>query len=536
MTHSVFSARWLLAVSAAIGALSCSSSDEGSDQVPGESPDARPRLRNAKCQPKPGPDLPDERGFDSNCDGIDGDLRSAIFVAPGGVETASGEPAAPVGTLSRAIALAQSSARDVYVCSGIYSENVVVERAGVHVYGGFDCTKGWARTREPAVVAPSSGKPLRIVGTSDVLFQGVNFRAPDAARPGESSVAVTVIDSKQVRIENSVLEAGRGAPGKAGEPAAPPVTSRPESAANGGSAPRDLECGLLTVSSPACQGQLAGGLSAARPYTCAGAAGLYLGGWGGRGENAGPYASTTGTHGVTGSPASTNPRRLRTREGNPISGRQGRAGVSGGDGDAAKVGFGALVNGEYLPSNTGTDGKPGGIGEAGDGGDGGRAVYDAQQARWYLGGGGGQGGFPGCGGGIGRGGGGGGASVALVVVSSTLALQNLSIVTADGGVGGRPSAGSAGQPGGEPGQGGTGMQNATVDTTGAVGGRGGDGGPGGNGGPGAGGPSLGIVVLGDEPDVLLTTYQIGKGGAGAAGLAGAPAAAAGIAANIRRVE
>jgi hypothetical protein len=504
--------------------------------VPGASTDERPRLRTARCQPKPGPDLPDEQGFDSNCDGVDGDRRSAIFVAPSGVETASGELAAPVGTLSRAIALAQSSARDVYVCSGVYPENVVIERKGVHVYGGFDCSRGWARTPEPVVVAPSSGKPLRIVGTSDVLFQGVHFRAPDAVAPGASSVAVTVVDSTQVRIEHSVLEAGRGAPGKAGEPTAPPVTSRPEQAANGGSAPQDLECGLLTVSSPACQGQIAGGVSAARQYTCAGHAGQYLGGWGGQGENAGPYASTAATHGVTGSPASTNPRRLRTREGNPVSGRHGRAGVPGGDGAAAKAGFGALVNGEYLPNNAGTDGKPGGIGEAADGGDGGRGFYDAQQARWYLGGGGGQGGFPGCGGAAGRGGGGGGASVALVVVSSMLALKDVRIVTEEGGVGGPPSAGSAGQPGGEPGRGGTGMPNATVDTTGAAGGRGGDGGPGGSGGPGAGGPSLGIVVVGDEPDLLLTTYQIGKGGTGAAGLAGAPRAADGIAGNIRRVE
>jgi hypothetical protein len=75
-----------------------------------------------------------------------------------------------------------------------------------------------------------------------------------------------------------------------------------------------------------------------------------------------------------------------------------------------------------------------------------------------------------------------------------------------------------------------------VDTNGAPGGKGGAGGPGGNGGPGAGGPSLGILVVGADPELLLITYRIGEGGSGARVADGTGASVSGVAANVHRVE
>ena len=384
--------------------LSCSSGGEGDSNASGPSADGGPRLRNPKCRPQPGSYIPDAEGKDSNCDGIDGDLLSAVFVAPTGSDAASGEPTAPVKTLARAVALAQTSARDVYVCSGTYADNVLIEQRGVHIYGGFDCTNGWARTEQHAVVAPLVGKPLRLAGVTDVLIRGVDFRAPDAVEPGTSSVAVTVLDSQQVKIEDAVLQAGNGAPGKAGEPAAPALAMPPEKGANGASAPPGLSCpfpGTFLGLPQACVAVQAGGTSLARTYTCQTSPGQYLGGGGGVGGDgaAAVYLPSLGRAGGPGNPPSTGPTPLAV-PGRATRGRAGERGAAGKNGTPAASGFGSVVAGDYVPSNSGSDGSPGGVGQAGDGGDGGRAYFvSGSQQYIYSGGGGGQGGFPGCGGG-----------------------------------------------------------------------------------------------------------------------------------------
>ncbi len=538
--HRCFRAGSFAVTCTALIALSCSSGDERDAKAPGPSADGGPRLHNPNCRPRPGADTPDAEGDDSNCDGIDGDLLHAVFVAPAGTDAASGEPTTPVKTLSRAVALAQTSGRDVYVCSGTYADNVVIEQRGVHIYGGFDCTNGWARTEQHAVVAPSAGKPLRVAGAVDVLIRDVDFRAPDAVEPGTSSVAVTVLDSQQVRIENAVLQAGNGAPGKPGEPAGPALAILPEKAANGASAPAGLTCpfrGTFVGLPAACIAVQAGGNSLARSYSCETSPGQYAGGGGGQGGD-GPstvYVPSNGGPGGVGIPASTGPSPLVV-PGRATRGRSGQRGAAGKNGTPAPSGFGSVVSGEYMPSNSGSDGTPGGVGQAGDGGNGGRAYFaSGSQDYIYSGGGGGQGGFPGCGGAAGRGGGGGGASIALVGDDSKVALREVTIISGTGGVGGPASPGLPGQPGGEPGDGGLGIQGSPVDTNGAPGGKGGAGGPGGDGGPGAGGPSLGIVVVGEDPELLLITYQIGEGGSGATSIGGL-ASVGGVSGNVHRIK
>src|SRR5918992_4401790 len=48
-------------------------------------------------------DVPDLAFEDLNCDGIDGDAASAVFVSPAGDDLALGTPTQPVRTLARAV-------------------------------------------------------------------------------------------------------------------------------------------------------------------------------------------------------------------------------------------------------------------------------------------------------------------------------------------------------------------------------------------------------------------------------------------------
>jgi hypothetical protein len=100
--------------------------------------------------------------------------------------------------------------------------------------------------------------------------------------------------------------------------------------------------------------------------------------------------------------------------------------------------------------------------------------------------------------------------------TSTVTLKGTRIVTAGGGDGGAGGAGGAGGVGGVGGLGGT----ACTDRVGAGGdgGAGGSGGAGGDGGDGAGGPSIGVVRLGNSPvSTPGVVWQLGPAGTSPAG-------------------
>lgn len=101
-------------------------------------------------------------GIDSNCDGIDGDLHTGIFVRPvagggslNGNDANDGSAQAPVATLATAVQRACAgvpsgkSCRDIYVETGIYTSNAQLnlptssspgELPYVRIYGGFQGT------------------------------------------------------------------------------------------------------------------------------------------------------------------------------------------------------------------------------------------------------------------------------------------------------------------------------------------------------------------------------------------------------------
>ncbi len=456
----------------------------------------------ASCTPS-GADVPDDDFADQNCDGIDGDLEKAIFVAPSGSDAAQGTRESPVKTLNKATALAAASGKDVYACNGSYAEALVVSSA-VRLYGGYDCKNGWARNKELAVIAPASGKALTIEKVTGVVVDRFELRAPDGDAAGQSSIAAVVRASQGVRFNRVVFDAGEGASGLAGENAV--AVTAPAPAGTEGTAISVTKCS--TTATGECLGAPKGGKNYAE-HSCGAA--TTRGGFGGHGGNV--KGNTSTGDGQAG---------LNSALGGkfPFAGSPGAPGAVGAHGKAGDA-IGTVVSGEYVASNSGSSGVLGTLGLAGGGGAGGKSSWGCGSFCHDVGSGGGQGGYGGCGGGAGGGGAGGGASIALLVIDSDVTLAWSTLRTAGGGSGGAPGAGAAGQPGGAAGKAGT---HVNTIFQGQPGGAGGPGGEGGAGGPGGGGPSIGVLVAGSAPKTEAVTFDLGPGGAGGKAMAGASGA------------
>ncbi len=105
----------------------------------------------------PGPDVPsDPQALDVNCDGVDGEVGNAVFVAKNGDDANPGTREAPKRTIQAGIdAAALAGLRDVYMATGVYQEAVVLAR-DVGVYGGYSSdfrVRDLARY-ETAILAP----------------------------------------------------------------------------------------------------------------------------------------------------------------------------------------------------------------------------------------------------------------------------------------------------------------------------------------------------------------------------------------------
>ncbi len=99
-------------------------------------------------------DTPDMAFEDTNCDGVDGDLAKAVFVAPTGSDSNSGTLASPKKTINAAIIVATAASKDVYVGGGTYPESLGLV-SGVSIYGGYVAAPGRASlTRRRSSVAP----------------------------------------------------------------------------------------------------------------------------------------------------------------------------------------------------------------------------------------------------------------------------------------------------------------------------------------------------------------------------------------------
>ncbi len=169
-------------------------------------------------------------GLDENCDGIDGEVNNAMFVAKNGADANPGTIFQPKLTIQAGIdAAKQKGKRDVYVATGVYSENVLLA-AGVSVYGGYSSSFliRDSLLYESAILgqAPNAAQDrlgavtaLDINGTGTVTrFDGFIVFGYDEQQPGMSSYALYLknVDARLLVIGNRVFS-GDGGPGVPGD-------------------------------------------------------------------------------------------------------------------------------------------------------------------------------------------------------------------------------------------------------------------------------------------------------------------------------
>ena len=505
-----------------------------------------------ECQFDNTVDHPD--GSDHNCDGVDGEVANAIFVAKSGSDQNSGTLTSPVLTIQKGINQAKAFAkRDVYIATGVYNENVTLT-AGVAVYGGYrgDFYDRDITLYETAILAlpPKAGTPAAVnaQGLNDAngpatVLDGFSIFGYDNKTPSGSSYAVRIVDSgAQLTVRSNRIFAGSGGngpPGSVGGSGALGVDG------DDGKAAFDLasdNCGAKDNNEGADGGQRScsgivvdggnGGTSIcpdfdedsappqcpAQPYVQPGV--VAENGKPGNGEGAGVGGEGGHDAYIDRKYGPYNQYNCNTFDNQncsscllpPGQNKHGTAGLAGTDGMHGEPGpgcndlAGSVVNHEWKPG-LGKNGNGGAHGGGGGGGGAAGGVETVGCQNHYaafsdIGGSGGGGGSGGCAGTGGVAGSGGGGSFGIFVswgalpTTKPVMLDNV-ISRGNGGLGGHGGPGGTGGAGGAAGDGGLSGQkiNATFCTAGGgKGGSGGHGGHGSGGGGGCGGVSFGIFV------------------------------------------
>ncbi|MCX6401040.1 MAG: hypothetical protein NTX33_14075 [Propionibacteriales bacterium] len=455
-------------------------------------------------------DRPDLSFVDSDCDGIDGDSATAIFVNPNdGQDVNPGTKALPVRTMAQAFNLRSATRNTVLVTVAIYSPNAanVTVPDGVGIFGGYDTT--WKRSHTPT---GSNGLPFVIAGTSElqllklvVANEAVALKVTGTATLGEVSLENALSDKNSIALavtNGGKVTATRGSitSGRANWNTPPLVAIRGGNGSNGLAGEKG-GAGSCDTWSGGDSGD-GGGYGKFDAEAIGG-----NGGFGGSVAGNGTGNGQPGKNGSGGAIGGTGGSK-----GDPgKAGGNGASGTPGVNGATGAVVKGAFAMSGYVPatSNPGTAGANGGSG-AGGGGGGGQVGVAVLTGVGNGGGGGGQGGMPGTGG---RGGKGGHASIAVYVPLGSVTLNGTTITT---GTGGNSEVGGAGGTGGQGGAGGKGGSSCLTEVgRGGDGGSGARGGNGGKGGDGQGGPSIGIYT---GPYAAATTtgvtYTIGAAGTG----------------------
>jgi len=510
-----------------------------------------------ECEYISAADTPD--GVDQNCDGVDGEIGNAIFVAKNGDDLDSGAIDAPLLTIQAALDRAQSTGkRDVYVATGVYSKSILLV-AGVAAYGGYasDFLTRHVLLYETVIMGedfapdlPGAVNAVSITGAAgSTVVDGFTIFGRNNTAAGGSTYAIHVRNcTDAVLLSNNTIESGSAGSGDKGADGSNGASGGDGTDGDGAFGASTDNCGALDPSLPRPGGeageQTCGGVpvdgGAGGGNTCPSswnaAPVSYENGAGGAGPDAGPggaggydrevwYCNSFPggeCHQPTGGNETGN---------NGISGGAGSDGNTGGGNGCAAAG-GQIVDGLW----SGAAGELGQDGSHGSGGGGGGAGGGAQDASGYngcsdrtqVGGAGAGGGAGGCGGTGGMGGGAGGGAFGLFLVwdsppaTAPVVVDNV-ISGGLGGPGGQGGNGGSGGPGGPGGMGGADdYQSAKCAAPGGNGGDGGNGGHGEGGGGGCGGPSYCLFAAGNG-GVDLAPYQsenmfiVGSGGPGGSG-------------------
>ena len=460
------------------------------------------------CKKTSQTDAPDPQGEDENCDGIDGVLDRAVFVAPsadGGDDSNDGRSRdTPLETIQQGIQVAHNCSPTciVLVAGGTYAESIAL-KSGIPIVGGYSATD-WSRDPSSHVTVIEGQDRRTVLAdalTSDTLLQGLTIEGASFNSGGQSTYAVWAkdLDSTKLALQNVEIRAGDGGAGMDGSDGPPGSgggDAAPSSNTSGG-AGGSSSCGAV------------GGAGGDGTETCTrvnggdGEAGgdPVIDGDGGRGGN--PDCG-----GCTDSGGDANP------------GIDGGAGSGGSGGTKATDTDGSFTGRGFWTGATAGAGGEGDNGTGGGGGGAGGVDEDPFHCgnETEAGGGGGGGGAGGCGATGGQPGRPGGGSFGVVAIDSTVLLFSSDIVRGDGGDGG---AGGDGGDGGTGGAGSSGSSGVGEAGDGAAGGDGGAGGGGGGGAGGCGGPSIGIAEVGSTSvttsNISVTGGTPGDGGTGGSG-------------------
>jgi hypothetical protein len=461
-------------------------------------------------------DKPDLAFIDTNCDGIDGDEKTSIFVSPTGNDANPGTKSQPKRQI-QAAALARGERGEILVAAGDYDHVRLVYgtpglgKAALGIYGAY--TADWERTTSSVTKLSGPSYGLTIDNLPLVILQYLTVSSTsNGAEQNSYGIHVLnttpAIDGVTVALQRVEVQAG---PGSAGATGAPGATGR-----NGadGYPGKPGHCD----SGPPGEGGIGGPSPIGRP-----------GGNGGRGGAEGSNDGLRGDDGPLGGEGGVGGKAGGTRHGE--SGAGGLPGNGGAQG-AGGSGFGASTVWQSTQATAGSAGTSGSGGGGGGGGSGqGGAFVD--DGAGNGGGGGGAGGEGGAGG---RPGGAGGVSIGIYIFKARVTIDGGHISTGAGGNGGTGGAGGVAGKGGA-----AGLESTTCSNEigkGGEGGDGSDGGGGGGGGGGAGGPSIGVVEVGSEVTIKSTPITVqpgGQGGAEGAGAGGTPSPVASAAGLSREV-
>lgn len=506
-----------------------------------------------ECQPSQGEDLPD--GVDSNCDGVDGDVQNAVFVAKDGNDDQPGTIGLPMLTIQAAMDRAvELGKKDVYVATGVYAESISIV-TGLRIYGGFSSTFLTRNVTLNTTVIMGQGFTAELPGAvtgrdvdgapGTTVLDGFTIFGRNNANPGGSSYAVYLRNcTNALRFSHNRVEAGtggtglKGVDGANGQPGNGDIpgeaaygwnnTSCSNPVRNGGSAGTGA-CTGTTVSGGIGGGNLCPVYNSAPTATESGVDGSGPeGGDGGLGGYDREVWACTLNYGHGECHEATGGSRTGS-DGYPgASGNNGN--TSGGNGCPAQNASGDVSDGMWA-ANSGMVGLAGTSGSGGGGGGSGGGARGCN--RTDIGGSGGGGGAGGCGGTGGTGGSGGGGSFGLFLVwdsepASVPQIVQNHVFGSLGGSGGNGGTAGSGGPGGSGGMGG--KENVSTSPCGSAGGTGGDGGNGGHGeggGGGCGGASFGLFAHGNA-SISLDDYKLaydqggnsffsGSGGSGGSG-------------------
>jgi hypothetical protein len=528
--------------------------------------------------------LPGASYADRNCDGIDGDLDSALFVVAG-QQGGDGSLGSPFGAIQAAIDAYDSDLHShILVSVGVYAEQLVLSN-GVRIHGGYspDFTD-----RDivlfPTVVqgpTPNFSQPEWLPGalyakniTQRTVVAGLTIVGYDVpatgAGIGEDSVTVFVDGaSPELHLLNNYIIPGKGGPGADGAPG-----PAGKDGGAGGAGLHSAECtNGVTCNGNGCNEKSCanhsqpGGSGGTPAPGCQGAACALTGCDGMESDGAespqtasGPAQGCSypvGGYGATYAGGPSNHCKYDcfvsfSMVG--LGGSDGLGGDGGGGGAGSSGGLGSIVNGIWT-APAAASGSSGTGGAGGGGGSSGAYITNTKASnctignpRGDLGGSGGGGGSGGNGGFGGGAGGNGGASIGVLLtkrIAGSHATVAANVVGRGiGGKGGRGGNGGSSGKGGPGGFGGDAGWPAWCAGVGGPGGRGGDGGPGGGGGGGSGGISVAIAAVeGSNSDFALNQFTLadniatgGSGGDGGQALSPASPGGSGATAQSTNIQ